>query len=264
MFVLSLVARLKGYSDESPYPFDREGGKGGDAHRTSAEFVSPPFRRGVVININMWEETMMKRMTIALVVALVALLAVSAVTAQEPTYDDVKAKFAGTTLADWPGYEKEPFCVDARLIGQPELGAMGWHAINPALLDLEVNPLEPEVLLLDADDNVIAVEYMVPSQEKGQPELFGRPFDESEPHPPAIMQPHYDLHTWFVGDPAARFAPFNPAVALCPEGTLPPPPPAMLPKTGGTDTTWLPLAGLLALVGGVAMALGFALRRHTA
>lgn len=206
----------------------------------------------------------MKRAFVALVVMLVALLAASAVTAQEPTYDDVKAKFAGTTLADWPGYQKEPFCVDATLIGQPELGAMGWHALNPGLLDLEINPLEPEVLLLDADDNVIGVEYMVASQEKGQPELFGQPFEESEPHPPVVMQPHYDLHVWFVGDPAVRFAPFNPAVALCPEGSLPPPPPAMLPKTGGAGMPWPLVAGLLALAGGLAVVLSFTLRRRAA
>jgi len=202
-------------------------------------------------------------MATALVVALVALLTASMVTAQEPTYDDVKARFAGTTLADWPGYEKEPFCVDARVIGQPKLGGMGWHALNPKLLDLEINPLEPEVLLLDADDNVIGVEYMVASQEKGRPELFGQPFEESEPHPP-IMQPHYELHVWFVGDPAARFAPFNPAVTLCPEGTLPPPAPAMLPKTGGGGMPWPLVVGLLTLAGGLAVALGFTLRRRAA
>ena len=73
------------------------------------------------------------------------------------------------------------------------------------------------------------------------------------------MQPHYDLHVWFVGEPAVRFAPCNPAVALCPEGTLLPPPPAMLPKTGGAGMSWSLVGGLLiVLAGGLAMALGFA------
>jgi hypothetical protein len=47
-------------------------------------------------------------------VAVVIVLTTAAALAQEPTYDDIKAKFDGTTLADWEaaGYEKEPFCVD--------------------------------------------------------------------------------------------------------------------------------------------------------
>ena len=68
----------------------------------------------------------------------------------------------------------------------------------------------------------------------------------------------YALHAWFIDNPAGTFADFNPAV-ICPPGSLPPPP--ELPETGSEGKT-LPLAaGLLALVGGLAILSGFALRQ---
>lgn len=142
---------------------------------------------------------------------------------KEGSLEEVKAKFTGTTLADWEGYQKEPFCIDGSVIGKPELGAMGFHAGNLGLLDFEISPLEPEVLLLDADENIVGVEYMVPSKERGRPEIFGQPFDVSEPHPPVVEQPHYDLHLWLIDNPAGLFAAFNPNIT-CPEGSLPPAP----------------------------------------
>lgn len=167
---------------------------------------------------------------------------------KEGSLEEVRAKFTDTTLADWEGYQKEPFCIDGSLIGKPELGGMGFHAGNLGLLDFEINPLEPEVLLLDADENIIGVEYMVPSRERGRPEIFGQPFDASEPHPPVVEQPHYDLHLWLIDNPAGHFAVFNPNVT-CPEGSLPSaPPPEVAPPIvkeltiSGTEYSFSPVS----------------------
>jgi hypothetical protein len=172
-------------------------------------------------------------------------------------FDAGSCSDSGTTLADWEaaGYEKEPYCVDASLIGQPQLGGMGFHAINHELLDFEVNAVEPEVLILDVDDNVVGVEYIVPSREEERPEVVGQPFQDFEvPGEPL----GYALHAWFIDNPAGTFADFNPAVT-CPPGSLPPPP--ELPETGSEGKT-LPLAAsLLALVGGLVFLAGFALRQ---
>jgi LPXTG-motif cell wall-anchored protein len=200
----------------------------------------------------------MKRLfSLLTLVAVLMVLTAAAALAQEPTYEDIKAKFGGTTLADWEaaGYEKEPYCVDASLFGQPQLGGMGFHAINPVLLDFEVNAVEPEVLMLDVDDNVIGVEYIVPSREQERPEAVGQPFHDFEvPGEPL----GYALHAWLIDNPAGTFADFNPAVS-CPPGSLPPPP--ELPETGGEGKT-LPLAGgLLALAGGLALLAGFGLHQ---
>ncbi|MCZ7570274.1 MAG: hypothetical protein M5U01_17050 [Ardenticatenaceae bacterium] len=204
---------------------------------------------------------MKRSLCLFMLAAMLMVLTTTIALAQQPDYDAVKAKFAGTTLADWPDYVKaEPFCIDASLIGQPQLGAMGFHAGNMALFDLEVNALEPEFLLLDGDDNVVGVEYMVVSKEQGRPELLGQPFEESDPHPPAVPQPHYDLHVWFVGDPPVRFAPFNPAVT-CPAGTMPP---MEMPTTGGEGTNRPLVSGLLALVGVLAILAGLKQRHRVA
>lgn len=140
---------------------------------------------------------------------------------KEGSLEEVQSKFIGTTLADWPGYQKDLFCIDSSLTGQPELGAMGFHASKSALIDFVIDPLEPELLLIDGNDNVVGVEYMVPSQEAGQPELFGQPFEPSEPHQPAVPMAHYDLHLWLIDNPLGIFVSFNPNLT-CPERSLPP------------------------------------------
>lgn len=210
--------------------------------------ATQPKERSLYISL----KTMRRQGVIAaLVVALLALFAATAVTAQEPTVDNVKAKFAGTTLADWPDYEKDPFCIDASLAGQPELGAMGFHAGNEALVDAEISVLEPEALVLDGEDNVVAVEYIVPDEGQTPPELFGQTFQEGPPG-------SFGLHVWLIDNPSGTFAPFNPELT-CPEGSLPPP--EALPETGGGSVGlsggWL-LAGLGLLVIGA----GVLLRRR--
>lgn len=142
---------------------------------------------------------------------------------KEGTLEEVKTKFTNTTLADWEGYQKDQFCIDGSVIGQPKLGGMGFHAEKTGLLgDNIIDPLEPEVLLLDVEDNIIGVEYMV--QSSSQPSLFGAQFEPTpEQGHPGFEVPHWDLHLWLVDNPAGTFAAFNPDV-VCPEGSLPPAP----------------------------------------
>lgn len=140
--------------------------------------------------------------------------------AQGPTYDEVKAKFAGTTFAQWraAGYQKAPVCLDGSVAGHPELGGMGFLAPNFSLMrDHVIDPLQPEMLLLDSEDQVVGVSYMVTSREEGCPELFGHPFVPI-PANEANPRDYYALNVWFVGAPEDRFEYFNPAVT-CPAGT---------------------------------------------
>ena len=68
----------------------------------------------------------------------------------------MEAAFADLTLADVEvmGYVIDEECLTAETVGAPaELGAMGVHAINEALIDDTLDPLEPEIILLDAEDN---------------------------------------------------------------------------------------------------------------
>lgn len=140
---------------------------------------------------------------------------------KEGSLEEVQAKFTGTTLTDWPDYQKDPFCIDSSVIGKPELGGMGFHATKSELLeDQIVDPLNPEVLLVDAEDKIVGVEYMV--QSDTQPSLFGAQFEATpaEGHP-GFEVPHWDLHFWLIDNPLGSFAAFNPNL-ICPEGSLPP------------------------------------------
>ncbi|KPK91371.1 MAG: hypothetical protein AMJ88_13900 [Anaerolineae bacterium SM23_ 63] len=134
--------------------------------------------------------------------------------AQETTYDDVAAIFAWTPFAEWEaaGYEKLPFCYDGSTHGHPELGGLGFAAVNVPLVDDTIDPLEPEGLWLDAEDQVIGLAYMVPSRETDPPELFGHDFG------PTPDEDYLGLNVWFVGALDDRFESYNPAVT-CPEGT---------------------------------------------
>lgn len=160
---------------------------------------------------------MFRRTAVLGAIALAIALAASPAAAQEDAaVEDVEAKFGGTTIADWGDYRAAPECVTAAAVGAPaELGAMGFHAANPDLVDTEVDPLQPEVLVLDSEDDVIAVEYLVPTRDVERPSVFGQEFDEAEPNP-AVDQPHYSLHLWLMDNPSGQFSAFNPN-ASCPE-----------------------------------------------
>jgi hypothetical protein len=160
----------------------------------------------------------------ALVVALVGI-----VTAAASPPDELQAAKAATARyhsfaqAQAHGYTVagEP-CV-----AEPGLGAMGIHAVNPALIaDSAIDPAQPELLLYLPKANgklaLIGVEYFKVDADQDlttdddRPSVFGHPFDGPMPGHNPTMPIHYDLHVWFWADnPAGMFAPFNPNLS-CP------------------------------------------------
>lgn len=171
---------------------------------------------------------------ILLTVGVIGLFIVSPVLAQDDaTYEDLLATYGDWTREDVEaaGYEVEPVCVDAASAGAPaELGGMGFHAVNfENLSDGVVQATKPDIILLDGEDKVIAVEYEIDSVVENPPTIDGHPLVFTPPHP-GVEHEHMSLHVYFVGDEAHRFGTWNPAVT-CPAGSTAPPP--ALPETGG-------------------------------
>ena len=96
----------------------------------------------------------------------------------------------------------------------PQLGGMGYHYGNPALIDGTVEALKPELLLYEPQKNgrlrLVAVEYIVPFAAwtaSEPPALFGLSFHRNEAFGLWV------LHVWhFRHNPSGIFADWNPAV----------------------------------------------------
>lgn len=144
-------------------------------------------------------------------------------------------KYQDIAVAEADGYMLVPHCVS-----HPELGSMGFHAVNnPLLADIEVDPLRPEVLVYEPQPNgklkLVAVEYLVPAhniyvggvgvlpfpffwdyENDGPPMIGNKEFDD---HRDFVNMggpgfPHYQLHIWlWKGNPSGIYAPFNPNVS---------------------------------------------------
>lgn len=192
------------------------------------------------------------------------------------TWEQVRAKFANLTLAQVQamGYVVEPVCVDLRelplparqqlgVAHLPETSAMGFHAVRTTLFDDQLDPLNPEdVLLLDVNGDgvldVVGVEYEAVATTPNPVVLDQRM--TLIPGHPGMEFPHYVLHVWFVPNPAGQFADFNPALRCpaAPTPAAPPPVPGVvrLPATGSggsVQSAALPIilivpAGLLLIV----------------
>jgi hypothetical protein len=105
-------------------------------------------------------------------------------------------------------------------------GGMGYHYVNPARMDLVIDPALPEAVLYEPMHNgklrLVAVEFLVhgdswdavnadPPSIAGQ--VFDPPPDRTAVDPPG---PFYTLHVWlWKNNPSGLFAPFNPRVS-CP------------------------------------------------
>lgn len=95
-------------------------------------------------------------------------------------------------------------------------GAMGYHFLNPALVNDEVVVDQPEVILYEKGPNgklrIVAVEYIIPFSIRGPdeppPVLFGREF---------VHNNTFDLwmlHAWvWKNNPSGIFADWNPNVS---------------------------------------------------
>ena len=122
------------------------------------------------------------------------------------------AKFHSTNQALMAGYIADDHCVSV-----PGLGGMGYHWVNPSLVDPVFDPLNPEAVLYATGPSgnlrLVALEYIV--IDVGQPApMFGdQPFDVGGAPIPA---PHWTLHVWlYEHNPSGMFTPFNPNVS-CP------------------------------------------------
>ncbi|MDQ3996143.1 MAG: hypothetical protein M3303_03905 [Gemmatimonadota bacterium] len=97
----------------------------------------------------------------------------------------------------------------------PQLGGMGYHYGNVALIDGTVDVLEPELLLYEPQKNgrlrLVAVEYIVPFgawTAAEPPKLYGQSFHRNEAFGLWV------LHVWhFRHNPSGMFADWNPAVS---------------------------------------------------
>ena len=122
------------------------------------------------------------------------------------------AKFNSSTLAIAAGYQPDDHCVSV-----PGLGGMGYHWVNPSLVDATFDPLKPEVLLYargpGGNLKLIGVEYLVINVGQPLPMFGNQPFQVNGSPLPI---PHWTLHAWvFEPNPSGMFAPFNPNVT-CP------------------------------------------------
>lgn len=165
-----------------------------------------------------------RRPILALALSLLALPAALPAFAEShlDTPDEAYA-YWHDTYADWDradveaaGYVIDQTCVSAAAEGLPaKLGAMGYHAVNPGFATSgELKVEEPHIILLDADDNVIGVEYEAPTVTDPAPEIAGTKLVFTPPHP-GVDHDHMSLHIYFVGDEDERYGTWNTAVS-CP------------------------------------------------
>ena len=120
------------------------------------------------------------------------------------------ARFHSTAQAIAAGYEPDDHCVAV-----PGLGGMGFHWVNPSLVDPVFDPLKPEAILYAPGPGgklrLIAVEYIVIDVGQPAPTFGDHPFDVGGTPVPA---PHWSLHAWvWENNPSGVFAPFNPNVS---------------------------------------------------
>jgi hypothetical protein len=96
------------------------------------------------------------------------------------------------------------------------MGGMGYHRMNPNLVDATVDPTEPELLVYEPEKNgsmrLVAVEYIIPFSvlpaTSTPPVLFGRAMGQNE------VYQVWALHAWVWKDnPNGTFENFDPKVS---------------------------------------------------
>ena len=114
---------------------------------------------------------------------------------EPPGIAQLRAQYAPMTVDQLvaAGFQPDQLYVTAALVGLPaETGAMGYHAINPALLGAQfpqgiMDPLHPPVILLGADRRVIGVEWEA-APRAAAPQLYGQTANLGPVHP-GVDQP---------------------------------------------------------------------------
>jgi len=94
-----------------------------------------------------------------------------------------------------------------------KLGGMGYHYVNPDLLDDQLDVARPEALLYEPEPNgrlrLVAVEYVIPADlwtQANPPELFGQQL---------VLNSFnlWALHVWaWENNPSGLYASWNPRV----------------------------------------------------
>jgi hypothetical protein len=185
-------------------------------------------------------------MKTATLVTLATSLLPGAVFATDISLDAIReatAKYKDINVALAEGYiSPDNHCVSAAGEGlPPELGAMGMHYINPALLQITATQprvdgtstytdwSKPSVLIYepqaDGSMELVAVENLVfeaawdASGKTEELVLNGRAWDHmaDDPNTPGDeahgFMPHYDQHVWLYREnPMGDLMPFNPSV----------------------------------------------------
>ena len=122
------------------------------------------------------------------------------------------AKLHSTVQAMGAGHVPDDHCVSV-----PGLGGMGYHWVNPSLVDPVFDPLKPEAILYAAGPGgnlrLVALEYIVINVGQPAPMFGDQPFDVGGTPVPV---PHWSLHVWlYENNPSGMYAPFNPNIS-CP------------------------------------------------
>lgn len=196
----------------------------------------------------------------ALLGLLLSLAIAMPVAAQGQDVKAIRAKFESLSKDQViaMGYEIDRFCITSEVEGQPGLGAMGFHAVHPALYKKDFKVDQPQILLLDGSGKVVGVEWETGDTNRPAPSMFGRAFEKSGPHP-GNENDHWMLHIYFQSGGTELIATWNPGLT-CPAGSLPPSPPpvpAQLPRAG----EWpVPVAAAFGL-GAFLLGAGLAIRR---
>ena len=177
-----------------------------------------------------------------------------------PEFAQLRAQYEGLTPEQIAaaGYVPEGGCVPS----PTGVGAMGTHAINPALLEAQfpngtMDPTAPPVLLLGQNGEVIGLEWEAADVGQGPMQMFGQTIQLQSGHPGA-EEPHYMLHGYFKPDGKVLWG-VDDRTAFDPDLTCPP-----MPETGGMVSP-LQLGGILlalALGGLAVLGVAFAARQR--
>lgn len=116
--------------------------------------------------------------------------------------------------AEKAGYLPTDVCVTATAVGLPaDTGSMGRHFVHPGYIeDGRADADAPDIVLFDADDRAVGLEFEILTVVDPIPSVAGVPLERT-PADPGVDQEHLSLHVYFVGDPGDRYKTFNPAVA---------------------------------------------------
>ncbi|MFY7068308.1 hypothetical protein ACOQFV_20815 [Nocardiopsis changdeensis] len=151
-----------------------------------------------------------------------ALLAPMAASAHSTVEQDLAtAKKATTKYQDEAEAIADGYVPTDQCAQSPD-GAMGYHYVNPYLIDRKLDIRTPEVLVYQPDGyggrKLVALEYYYVDADQDvetdddRPSLFGHPFDgPDEPQEPGLPV-NYTLHVWlYQHNPSGLFSPWNPA-----------------------------------------------------